>query len=771
MSGRTFTYQGNFDDFVRFLLPDVEMSSRRKSVGIGDSMLREIEEFMNRFVVTAVNDAGDIIFDAAGSYTFQGDVIIGGELQSSNWVNDTAGWQLRSDGTFEFNSSGDVRGDLGVHGNMTMFTGGAMKTNASGQRAEMSEATTSTSIVGGAANFSGIDLYSGDAAEVEPGLLGISNTTSGSSTVVLAAADLYGSGQRPYLYLGSNTAGTLDTRLNDPSRVYLTAGNTSVDINQTGIDIRVADGSFELGVKNLPSGSYHDKIFLTEDLVTFTLNNAEQMRLNTTGLGIGTNNPTQALDVAGTATATALAVTGEFTLPTSDGSANQVLVTNGSGTVSWATQSTSSPGGSDGQVQYNNGGSFGGASDLHYDDSNNRVGIGTTSPAAKLDVAGDTTSTGHFTAQSGGADGGIVLGQAFSSSYVGLRTANMSESSGNEYNLITDGNHTFISAGSTGDVYIRGGGNSTGAQIQLDTDASYVNITGNVALEGGLQITASGGDINFFNNALVASYASSSNIDHIWHNDSTNEWHFCSDTTYKATGNSALRAGASTFRANGGAILTLQDTGSTDTGGYISFTQSGGTRMGFVGYANNDDLYMKNDNSGGNLYFGVQAGYALQVSTGRHLLPYSDNTHNLGGSGRAWNHFYLHQANTFSSGGYWTLRSRDSDRQVMELVSSERFKKDIVDMPLEEAYEVLDARVIKYRGIDDDDDAPLEAGLSAESLHDAGYEYAVRYDEGHWGETPRSIYYEYLTVPLIKICQDQRDRIESLETRLAALEA
>jgi hypothetical protein len=154
-----------------------------------------------------------------------------------------------------------------------------------------------------------------------------------------------------------------------------------------------------------------------------------------------------------------------------------------------------------------------------------------------------------------------------------------------------------------------------------------------------------------------------------------------------------------------------------------------------------------------------------------HLYPDSDNSRQLGKSGRAWDHFWLQQANQFSSGGYWTLRSRDSDRQVMELVSSERYKKDIVDMPLEEAYQVLDARVIKYRGIDDADDTPLEAGLSAESLHEAGYEYAVRYDEGHWGETPRSIYYEYLTVPLIKIGQDQKNRVESLEAQVAALTA
>ena len=73
--------------------------------------------------------------------------------------------------------------------------------------------------------------------------------------------------------------------------------------------------------------------------------------------------------------------------------------------------------------------------------------------------------------------------------------------------------------------------------------------------------------------------------------------------------------------------------------------------------------------------------------------------------------------------------------------------------------------------IDDADSVPLEAGLSAESLHEAGFEYAVRYDEGHWGETPRSIYYEMLTAPLITICKDQKTKIEALEARVAALES
>ena len=50
-------------------------------------------------------------------------------------------------------------------------------------------------------------------------------------------------------------------------------------------------------------------------------------------------------------------------------------------------------GGSDGQVIYNNGGVAAG-SDIYFDDTNNKVGIGTTSPGSALDVSRDAGSDG-----------------------------------------------------------------------------------------------------------------------------------------------------------------------------------------------------------------------------------------------------------------------------------------------------------------------------------------------------------------------------------------
>lgn len=74
-----------------------------------------------------------------------------------------------------------------------------------------------------------------------------------------------------------------------------------------------------------------------------------------------------------------------WTLPATDGTSNQALVTNGTGTLSWATASAS-PGGSTTQLQYNNAGAFGGISGVTSDGT--RITASTT-----IGVGGATPST------------------------------------------------------------------------------------------------------------------------------------------------------------------------------------------------------------------------------------------------------------------------------------------------------------------------------------------------------------------------------------------
>ena len=58
------------------------------------------------------------------------------------------------------------------------------------------------------------------------------------------------------------------------------------------------------------------------------------------------------------------------------------------------TWSSIEAGGTDGQIQYNDGGAFNGTLSLYYDDINNRVGVNTTTPTEVLHVDGNARITG-----------------------------------------------------------------------------------------------------------------------------------------------------------------------------------------------------------------------------------------------------------------------------------------------------------------------------------------------------------------------------------------
>ena len=80
--------------------------------------------------------------------------------------------------------------------------------------------------------------------------------------------------------------------------------------------------------------------------------------------------------------------------PTADGSAGQVLCTNGSAALQWGTIADTTPGGSDTYVQFNNGGSFGGAAGLTWDDTTFKASNICTAGTATLATVVATTITG-----------------------------------------------------------------------------------------------------------------------------------------------------------------------------------------------------------------------------------------------------------------------------------------------------------------------------------------------------------------------------------------
>ena len=181
----------------------------------------------------------------------------------------------------------------------------------------------------------------------------INQTTSGSSftsTAATASMTLFQGGNIALAYNGGNVGiGTSSPG----AKLQVVGGEIRVDAGQA-ITLDVANTMYLVGASN-----------------QLRLYNGGNPVVNiTTGgnVGIGTTSPGYKLEVVGAVSASTYY---------GDGSN---LTNIGSGSVSAA--------GSDGQLQYNNSGLFGGASRLYYNDSTNRVGIGTSSPGYDLDVSG-----------------------------------------------------------------------------------------------------------------------------------------------------------------------------------------------------------------------------------------------------------------------------------------------------------------------------------------------------------------------------------------------
>ena len=192
-----------------------------------------------------------------------------------------------------------------------------------------------------------------------------------------------------------------------------TGGTQTVGIASTSITFEGSTGYINA------KGFYKDGVEVAPTIggiTGFWVKNSAGIH-TTENVGIGTTNPTAKLDVDGTVAlgSSVYDANGEF------GSDGQVLSNVTGIGVSWIDISAS-PNGSDGQVQFNNNGSFGGAAQLYYDDVNNRVGINSSAPISTLDVDGTLnvsdviienkfqTTTDGFKVQNGISETAVISG-------------------------------------------------------------------------------------------------------------------------------------------------------------------------------------------------------------------------------------------------------------------------------------------------------------------------------------------------------------------------
>lgn len=242
-------------------------------------------------------------------------------------------------------------------------------------------------------------------------------------------------------------------------------------------------------------------------------------------LGVGTNAPNSKLDVQGGAISSGaqgtsagqggehrfyeLAANGTdyvgfrapdsiaapkiWTLPAADGTSGQVLSTNGSGMLSWSSPTGSATAaGSTSQIQFNNATAFAASANFVWDNTNNRLGIGTASPSSALDTQNATPVTGGSTASLR-----QTATDAASAQRATLSLRNDGTGGTNEYNLLglsASGSVNFSvrqNGSTTFSNWIMGptyyGGSSASGNVTLDSTSS--------GTKGSVFIAPSGGNV------------------------------------------------------------------------------------------------------------------------------------------------------------------------------------------------------------------------------------------------------------------------------------
>jgi hypothetical protein len=185
-----------------------------------------------------------------------------------------------------------------------------------------------------------------------------------------------------------------------------TAGNTKNQqsvVYKVGVNAvyqQIANGSTGLastnGVRLGVSSGGTGELYSPTALISY-IDNSEQMRLTSTGLGIGTSSPAYKLDVQ---TSTGNAVVNVYQTASSGSSiASSVLRTAGTGPSWWQVDTGNTASGLNGAIRWFD--NFAAAERMRIDSSGN-VGIGTSSPASALQVGDANTSGKGITLRNGG---------------------------------------------------------------------------------------------------------------------------------------------------------------------------------------------------------------------------------------------------------------------------------------------------------------------------------------------------------------------------------
>lgn len=465
------------------------------------------------------------------------------------------------------------------------------------------------------------DTFSGSGASLTnipmgqaTGTLAVANggtgvtTSTGTGNVVLSAS--------PTL-TGTVTAETADFSSNiSASNIYaghdtdMTSYLGRAAVGFSGISDEATFAHIDVNstnnyaLKQTATGGTHVNSATSKSTI-FSINDSEQARINTTGLGVGTDNPEFKLDVHGTANVGALTCT---TI-----SGDGYLLSNVSG-YSWPT--------------HLNG------NDIYYTTGN--VGIGTATPGNTLEVAGTAsvailksaadaaTSTYNFILN--GPRPGTTSSGAVHFINGSTKTG---DGDANTYTIRNDSGALRLGKASF-DTLIEGN-----VGIGTTTMTEKLTVNGNIDLTPAYGVdTANKSGMIIFNKPITQSIDTSTNIDSIYFDDNTNTYHFTQDTTKYATGNAGIQCGtitgtlstsvtpgsyltgsayngstARTFAVDATTTNTASKIVARDSNGdifaryfrgeYVNISHSTGTRNSDTIFYSSTDAYIRKNNASG----------------------------------------------------------------------------------------------------------------------------------------------------------------------------